>query len=72
MPKQKGAPRPLAKAGDPHASQGTGEYGNVFFAAGDEEEITLMTLEPSPREKPKTNPNLPSYMQPVPKKRDRR
>ena len=72
MPKAKAAPRPVSKPGDPSAAKGTGEYGNVFFASGSAEEITLMTLEPTPREKPKTNPNLPSYMQPVPKKRDRR
>ena len=58
------------------STEGTGASGNVFFAsslAGGPEEVVL-TLEPTPTApgKTKVNPNLPTYMQPVPKKRDRR
>jgi hypothetical protein len=71
MPKDKPRPPPPAKAGDPRSNQGTGEYGNVFFAAGgDAPEV--MSLLPSPKEKPKVDPKLPTFMQPVPKKKDRR
>ncbi len=58
------------------STEGTGASGNVFFASslgGGPEEV-VMTLEPTPTApgKVKPNSNLPKYMQPVPKKRDRR
>ena len=71
-PAKKKAPVPGTAA----STEGTGASGNVFFASslGGEPEEVVMTLEPTPTApgKTKPNPNLPKYMQPVPKKRDRR
>ena len=71
-PAKKKAPQPGSAA----STQGTGASGNVFFASSldAEPEEVVFSLEPSPQAPMKTqpDPNLPKFMQPVPKKKDRR